>query len=120
MLAIPILTELVGIGRTYLDGKIKIKQVTTEAQSRIIEKSVDHENKWEEIMASSSDTSWKDEYWTIILSIPLVMSFFPGLQPYVISGFEALAKTPEWYMWAVGSAIGASFGLRGFAKWLNR
>lgn len=120
MFSIPILTELVGLGRTYLEGKIQLKQATTEAQSRIIEKSVDHENKWEEIMASGTETSWKDEYWTIVLSMPMWMCFIPWLQPYVISGFEALSKTPEWYQYLMLTAVLAAFGLRGLAKWVNR
>lgn len=120
MLAIPILTELLGLGRVYLESKTKLKQATAEAQSRIIEKSVDHENKWEEIMAASSDTSWKDEYWTIVLSVPMVMCFIPGLQPYVISGFAALDRTPEWYQYLMLTAVLAAFGLRGLAKWINK
>lgn len=120
MIAIPILTEIVGLGRTYLDGKIKLKQATNEAQARIIEKSVDHENKWEEIMASSSDTSWKDEYWTIVLSVPMVMCFVPGLQFYVLKGFETLEQTPEWFQYLMLTAVLAAFGLRGLSKWIKR
>ena len=120
MFAIPILSELLGLGKVYLEGKTQLKQATIEAQARIIEKSVDHENKWEEIMASSSDTSWKDEYWTMILSMPMVMCFIPGLQAYVISGFEALDKTPEWYQYLMLTAVLAAFGLRGLAKWINK
>jgi hypothetical protein len=120
MLAIPILSEIVGLGRTYLDGKIKIKQATNEAQAKIIEKSVDHQNKWEEIMATSSQTSWKDEYWTIVLSVPMIMCFFPGLQPYVIAGFKALEETPEWYQYLMLTAVLAAFGLRGLSKFTRR
>lgn len=116
MFAIPILTELVGMGRTYLQGKIDLKKATTEAQSRIIEKSVDHENQWEQIMATASQTSWKDEYWTIVLSMPMIMCFFPGMQDYVMGGFEVLETTPEWYQYLMLTAVLAAFGLRGLAK----
>lgn len=120
MFPIPIISGAIGLAQTWLDSKAKINQATADAKARILEKSIENEAAWENIQAQNSGQSWKDEYWTIILSIPLIMCFFPGLQSYVIAGFEALENTPEWYMYCVLTAIAASFGLRGIAKFTNK
>ncbi len=120
MFAVPILSEVVGLGRTWLEGRIKESQAISEAKARIIEKSVDHEAKWEEIMASNTATSWKDEYWTIVLSVPMIMCFFPDMQPYVVNGFKALDETPDWYQYLTMAAVSAAFGLRAISKFIRR
>ena len=41
-------------------------------------------------MAEQAATSWKDEYTLIVVSIPAIMAFIPGLDVYVKDGFLAL------------------------------
>lgn len=65
---------------------------------------------WER--ATLERAGWKDEYWTLVLSAPLVLCFFPATAPAVLAGFGVLELTPEWYRYSVGVAIGAAFGLR--------
>jgi hypothetical protein len=117
---IPILSGVISLAETWLDSRAKVSEATAIARAEILKKSIDNEAAWENIQAQNSDRSWKDEYWTIILSLPLIMSFIPGLQPYVDAGFSALQQVPEWYMWSVGIAISSSFGLRVFAKWVTK
>ena len=57
-------------------------------------------------------TSWKDEYLTILFSLPLILAFFPQTQETVLKGFETLDKTPEWYMFLVMGIVAGVFGLR--------
>lgn len=73
--------------------------------------------EWNKAMARGSMTSWKDEYWTIILSIPMIGCFIPKVAPYIMEGFKVLSTTPDWYKAAIGLAIAASFGYRKFADW---
>jgi len=75
-----------------------------------------HEAGWEKIMAEASKDSWKDEAWTILFIAIIAMCFIPPLQPYVERGFDALARTPDWFQWAMYASIAASFGLRGLNK----
>lgn len=77
-----------------------------------------HEFKWDEIMAQGSMDSWKDEWFVILLSIPAVLCFIPGLDVYVTRGFVALAATPDWYKAAFGIAVAASFGFRKFGNYM--
>jgi hypothetical protein len=57
-------------------------------------------------------TSWKDEYLTILLSVPLILAFLPSTQEAVLKGFETLDKTPQWYMMLVTGIVAGVFGLR--------
>ena len=66
--------------------------------------------EWDKIMADASADSWKDEFWTLIFAIPLILSFIPATQPFVLTGFEALDKTPEWYRYALLTLVAASVG----------
>ncbi|MBW2599922.1 MAG: hypothetical protein JRC60_07600 [Deltaproteobacteria bacterium] len=60
----------------------------------------------------------KDEWFTIILSIPAIMCFIPGLATYVERGFEALSGCPDWYKWAFMVAVASSFGYRKIADFM--
>lgn len=65
---------------------------------------------------AQNNSGWKDEWFTIILSIPMIMCFIPGLAVYVQAGFDALRETPMWYQSAVGIAISSSFGYQLYAR----
>jgi hypothetical protein len=61
-------------------------------------------------IAQVENAGWRPGYWTIVLSIPVVMCFVPGLDEYVAQGFVALAKTPDWFRYFLGVAVTSSFG----------
>ena len=94
-----------------LEGQIATKQAITQSNVQLAQAGQAHEIKWSETMAAASLTSWKDEYWTIVLSIPAIMAFIPGLVGYVTDGFGALAATPAWYQGLLAMAIAAAFGV---------
>ena len=123
-----ILGELIGTGRDYLAGRRKLKQAKVEGALKINKAKVEAQQQmiadgqkadisWEN--TSLQQSGWKDEYWTIILSIPLILCFIPGLADYISKGFEALEITPKWYRYAVGVAIGSAFGVRKFADFMK-
>jgi hypothetical protein len=123
-----IIGEIVGIGRDWLEGRRKVKQaeldsrlrineVKTKAQEDRLKRGQEADIAWEN--TSLQQSGWKDEYWTIILSIPLIMCFIPYLVPYVERGFEALEKTPLWYRYAIGVAISSAFGVRKFIDFMR-
>ena len=70
-------------------------------------------------MAQGSQVSWKDEWFTILLSIPAILAFIPGAVGYVEQGFKALNGMPDWYKAAFGLAVAASFGYRKFIGVMN-
>ena len=47
---------------------------------------------WERVMAENSKSSWKDEFFVIVLSIPLILAFIPGL--YIDDKDKDLSRVP--------------------------
>lgn len=93
------------------------KKAESEAKLNIAKAKAVAEIEWDITQARASENSWKDEYWTVVLSVPMIMCFIPDLAPYVKQGFKVLKESvPEWYIIAVGSAIAAAFGYRGVNK----
>jgi hypothetical protein len=73
-------------------------------------KNIDADAAWEQ--ASIQNSGWKDEFVLLLLSIPLVLVFVPPLTQHVLSGFEVLSQTPDWYRWLVVMIYAATFGIR--------
>lgn len=70
------------------------------------------EADWDTNAQQDMKTSWKDEFYVILFSIPLIMAFIPDMQDIVLKGFETLNKTPDWYMLLVTGIVASVFGLR--------
>ena len=120
MVATPITQVVTGWQKrkaVKLDGDIAITKAKTEANIDKIKTGQSADIAWE--VTSLDQSGWKDEYWTIVLSIPMIMCFIPGLVEYVVQGFEALQKTPEWYRYAIGIAISSAFGVKTFANFMK-
>ena len=62
------------------------------------------------------DGHWKDEWLTILFSIPLVLAFVPGCEDIVQIGFAQLQLMPDWYKYALSVIVAASFGVRSATK----
>ncbi len=100
-----------------LEGELAVSKAKTEAHVEKIKTGQAADIAWEK--TSLDQSGWKDEYWTIVLSVPMIMCFIPGLVDYVVSGFNALQGTPEWYRYSVGVAIGSAFGVRQFTNFMK-
>ena len=70
------------------------------------------EANWDTNAQQDMKTSWKDEYLTLLFSVPLILAFFPSTQETVLKGFQTLDKTPDWYMMLVSGIVAGVFGLR--------
>jgi len=90
-------------------------------QSKREEKQAKHQRKmeyianeatWNQSAQNNAGSSWKDEYWTIIITVPLIMAFIPPLAPYVIKGFDSLKHVPDWYKAFAAASVAASFGIK--------
>ena len=100
-----------------LENEVALARAKTDAMIKMMETKQTADIAWENL--SITNSGWKDEDWTLVLSIPAIMCFFPGLAEYVRAGFEALSTCPEWYQWALGIAVGSAFGIRKFAEFMN-
>lgn len=91
------------------EHEIKLKKLATAADS-------DLES------AKGMAASWKDEYLTILLTIPLIIVFHGSMLgsteeiEHLKHAFSVMTELPDWYQWAVLGAIASSFGIRTFDK----
>jgi hypothetical protein len=100
-----------------LTSDLKITEAKTNAQISKIETGQLADISWENTQINKS--GWKDEYWTIVLSIPAILCFVPGMVEHVRAGFDALGGMPGWYQWMLGIAVGAAFGYRKIADFMS-
>jgi len=116
------LTNLIGpifnLAKGYLGNKAEEKQAKHQRKLEVIKNDAD----WESKMAEASGASWKDEFWTLVLAVPIFMVGYAiamddiAVIERVHLGFQALAKLPEWYQYLLFIAISSSFGIKGVSK----
>lgn len=117
-----ILSSLIGpianLAKNYLSNKAEEKQAKHQAKMSVIANDAD----WESKMAEASKDSWKDEFWTIVLAVPIFMVGYAiaandiTVIARVAAAFVALEQLPEWYQYLLFIAISSSFGIRGVSK----
>ena len=120
-----IFTALLGpiadIGKTFLNNRAEEKQAKHQAKMSVIQ----NDANWEGKMADASAHSWKDEFWTIILSIPLFMVGYAiiagdmSIVDRTKQAFQTLDELPEWYQYLLFIAISSSFGIKGASKLMD-
>jgi hypothetical protein len=101
-----------------VQADIELKKAETEARIARLKTAQDAEIEWDQTALETA--GWKDELLLIVFLIPVVMCFVPGWDGYVHKGFEALAKTPDWFQYSLGLMVAASYGYRKFADWFMR
>ena len=78
------------------------------------------EAEWDRIMANASANSWKDEWLTILFSIPLILAFCGDWgRGIVADGFTASENMPSYYQYTLGVIVSASFGVRAATKFFG-
>ena len=114
------LGPIANLAGSWLQGKAdknaaaaQLKLVEAESKAKILLSKETSTADWERIMAENSGGSWKDEFFAVILAIPLILCFIPGMEDTVKNGFARLAELPEWYTWLVFTVCTAAIGIRG-------
>ena len=119
------ITSLVG---TWLTGNVATKAAEPKANvanaadaAQLMLSRATSEADWEKIMAQGSQSSWKDEWLTILFSIPLILVFIGDFgREIVANGFMALETMPDWYQYTLGVIVAASFGVRSATKFFGK
>jgi len=120
----PITNIVGGIVQGKMEQKAaetKAKVAKAEAQAQIMLSQATSEADWEKIMAEGSQDSWKDEWLTILFSVPLILAFCGEWgRDIVQDGFVALNAMPDYYRYTLGAIVSASFGIRGATKFFGK
>ena len=123
---IPIISAVAQVATTWVSGKAEAAKInseaklaTTRAKAVVMEKVATGELEWNQAMAEASNKSWKDEWLTILVSIPLILAF-TGHEDVVMKGFTALEAMPDFYKTAVGVVFAASFGIQSIKNMMKK
>jgi len=106
------------LGKEFLKGKADEKKAIQERKIQTIQNDAD----WEAKMADATKSSWKDEWFSLILSAPLIaVAYSVAMDDQAIivrmnEAFTALNSLPEWYQYLLFIAVSASFGVKGADK----
>ena len=120
-----ILGGLIGPVTELVGGVIKNRQEIGKAKQTAKLEQIKSVAEWESKMAAASGASWKDEFWTVVLAVPVFMVGYAiamndtSVIERVKLGFEALNSLPEWYQYLLFLAVSASFGIRGVDKLMS-
>ena len=99
----------------------KLNLTEAEAKAKILVSKETSIQDWERIMAQGSRSSWKDEWLTILFSIPLILAFCGEWGRGVVAeGFNALEQMPSYYQYTLGVIVSASFAVRSATKFFGR
>lgn len=122
-----ILSPLINLGSTIIEGQINkskakatLAQTEAEAKAEVMKTAATHDSKWELIMAESTKGSWKDELVTVVVLIPVILCFVPGMEEIVKNGFDRLSELPDWYQYLVFLVCSAALGIKGLDKFRGK
>ena len=131
---IPILSSLVALGGTWLQGKQEETQA--RATARLVAIQADSDIKVAKAtaitkMAEAGQTqnydldrlameqmtkSWKDEVLLLVFLAPMIMAFIPNMDIYALAGFEVIDKMPDWYQYIIIGMVVVIYGMRGLLE----
>lgn len=107
-----------GLLKDWFAAKREKSQAKHSAQMEVISNTA----LWEAKMAAATDRSWKDEWFTVLLSLPILAIIYgvvmnnTDIIGRVGLAFQQLNSLPEWYQYLLFVAVFASFGIRGADK----
>ena len=116
-----LISPVANIAGQIIKNRNEISKAKHQAQMQTIQNNAD----WEAKMADASANSWKDEFWTLVLSAPIFMISYSIIvdDPSVIDrtkqAFTVLSELPEWYQYLLFVCISASFGIKGVDRLLS-
>jgi len=111
----------IDLAKDFVKGKAEEKKAI---QQRKIDQ-INNDADWEAKMADATANSWKDEFWSIVLALPIVAIAYSvavddvSIIERVKQGFTVLNDLPEWYQYLLFIAVSASFGLKSADKLMN-
>jgi hypothetical protein len=120
------LRPVANVAKVWFEGRaekaqmeLQAKLEIAKAKAAIAQKVATGELEWNQTMAEASSSSWKDEWLTILVSIPLILAF-TGHEDIVMRGFAALDTMPDYYKTAVGVVFAASFGIQSVKNMMKK
>ena len=112
-----IVGSVVGLATSVIDSKTQIKLTEAEIKKKQLTGEID----WDLAAIQATQNSWKDEWITLIFSIPLILAFCGDWGNAIVqAGFAALDTMPAWYQYSLGGIVSASIGIRSVSKFFGK
>ena len=99
----------------YKLAKLRAKVAGERAKEARAIQADTNDHEWSILQIQNS--GWKDEFVLIVVSIPFIIGFIPGMDKYVQAGFANLSNTPVWYQVMIVTIFFAIYGIK---KWNMR
>lgn len=131
---IPVISSILSLGSTWLEGKNKQAQATVEAKlveikaeadiklakataiTKMAEAGQAQNYDLDRLAMENMSKSWKDELILVIFLAPMLMAFIPSLKDSALAGFGVIALMPEWYRYIIIGMVVVIYGLRGLLE----
>jgi hypothetical protein len=111
-----IVSSLAGLATSFIDCKTAVKKAEAQTKMKIATGELD----WDLEAMKATQNSWKDEWITLLFSIPLILAFCGDWGNAIVQrGFMALEVMPDWYQYSLGGIVSASIGMRGVSKFFG-
>ena len=111
-----ILGPIAGLASSWIDGKTAVQKAKATKDLKIATGEID----WDLEAMKATQNSWKDEWITLLFSIPLILAFCGDWGNEIVQrGFVALEVMPAWYQYSLGGIVSASIGMRGVSKFFG-
>ena len=116
-----LISPVANIAGQVIKNRGEIAKAKHDAKMQTIQ----NDANWEAKMADASANSWKDEFWTLVLSVPIFMIGYSIIvnDPSIIErtkyAFQALDELPDYYQYLLFICISASFGIKGVDRLLS-
>ena len=109
--------SITGLATSIIDGKTQIKLTEAEIKKKQLTGEID----WDLAAIQATQNSWKDEWITLLFSIPLILAFCGDWGNSIVqAGFLALETMPTWYQYSLGGIVSASIGIRSVSKFFGK
>ena len=117
-------SEVVGFVRDEVKGRRELRKIEVQAKADIAiaeaeaeislaTRELDAEIAWDLIWAKQAEKSFKDDWFTYLHSLPLILLFIPSMQPFVKEGFRAMGEViPDWFLIIYALGVASAFGYR--------
>ena len=109
--------SLTGLATSIIDGKTQIKLTEAEIKKKQLTGEID----WDIEAIKATENSWKEEWITLLFSIPLILAVCGDWGNDIVArGFASLEIMPQWYQIALGGIVSASIGMRSVSKFFGK
>ena len=112
-----IISSIGGLAASIIDSKTQLKLTEAEIKKKQLTGEID----WDIAAIQATQNSWKDEWITLLFSIPLILAFCGDWGNAIVhAGFASLEGMPKWYQYSLGGIVSASIGIRSVSKFFGK